>query len=58
MDFGIKHNIGKIKYLLSYHDGVKMHQDGSKFYDIFCTNNKKVLGKSVKELIKKGYKQI
>jgi hypothetical protein len=55
MDYKIMHNVGKVKYLVRYHDGEKKHKDGSKFYDIFLTNNKKILAKFVKELIGKGY---
>lgn len=57
MDYKIMHNVGKSKYVVSYHDGIKKHKDGSNFYDIFLTNNKKVLNKFVNDLIKQGYKE-
>ncbi len=55
MDYRITYNVGKVKYLVSYHDGVKKHNDGSNFYDIHLTNNKKVHNKFVSDLLKKGY---
>ena len=51
----ITHNVGKVKYLISYHDGIKTHDDGSPFYDVHCTNNKKELYKFVKRLCDEGY---
>ena len=32
--YSIQHNIGKAKYVVNYHDGVKTHKDGSPFFDI------------------------
>ena len=48
-------NVGKVKYLVSYHDGVKKHSDGSAFYDIKSFKNKKEFNEFVKNLDKKGY---
>lgn len=28
-------NVGRVKYLLNYWDGVKMHKDGSPFFNIY-----------------------
>lgn len=50
-----QYNVGKSKYVLNYHDGEKKHPDGSNFYDIFLTNNKKKLVAKVKELQAQGY---
>ena len=52
-----RHNIGKVKYLISYHDGIKKHKDGSDFYDIATFKNKKNLTKFRCELINNGYKE-
>lgn len=35
-------NIGKSKYIISWHDGSKYHADGSPFYDIKIFKNKLV----------------
>lgn len=48
-------NIGKAKYTISYHDGVKKHKDGSDFFDIEIFKNKKKLKKFRDDLIKDGY---
>lgn len=32
-------NIGKCKYVVNYHDGIKFHKDGSPFYDISIFKN-------------------
>ena len=53
--FNVKFGVGKCKYLLSYHDGIQTHKDGSPFYDIGIFRNKKKLDEYVKGLIKKGY---
>jgi len=36
-------NVGKAKYLVSHHDGVKTHKDGSPFFDLSIFRNKKKL---------------
>ena len=56
--YKIDYNIGKIRYVLSYNDGIKTYQDGSLFYDVRCFSNKKHLDRMVKGLIKDGYKLI
>ena len=53
--YNIMDNIGKVKYVVNYHDGIKTHKDGSKFYDIATFKNKKKRGNFIKELIKKNY---
>ena len=53
--YNIKTNIGKAKYLLSYHDGVKTHSDGSKMYDIAIFKNVVKLHDFEKTLIMNGY---
>lgn len=56
--YSIKYNVGKVKYLVSYHDGVKKHKDGSDFYDIKCFKNKIKLNKFVKELQSQNYREL
>ena len=50
-----QYNVGSSKYVVNYHDGEKKHPDGSDFYDIFLTNNKRTLAKFVNDLKKQGY---
>ena len=38
--FYTQDNVGHIKYLVNYHDGVKKHLDGSDFFDIKTFRNK------------------
>jgi hypothetical protein len=54
-EFRLKHNVGKVKYLVSYHDGVKKHKDGSKFFDIACFQNKVKLRAFTQSLVSQGY---
>lgn len=39
----IQSNVGMIKYLVNYHDGVKKHEDGSDFFDIAIFKSKQQL---------------
>lgn len=48
-------NIGKAKYTISFHNGVKKHKDGSKFFNIKIFKNKISLSTFRKELLEKGY---
>lgn len=48
-------NVGKAKYVVSFHDGIKKHSDGSAFYDLISFKNKKDFNTFVKNLEKKGY---
>ena len=48
--------IGTAKYVVNFHDGIKRHNDGSRFYDIRIFSNKKEMVKFIKELEKEGYK--
>ena len=50
MEHRISYNIGKVKYLVSYHDGVKKHKDGSDFWDIACFKSKKKMNDFIKTL--------
>ena len=51
----ITHNVGTARYLVSFHDGIKKHRDGSDFYDIRIFHNKKDLKKFEKSLLKNNY---
>ena len=47
--------VGKVKYLVCYHDGNKKHKDGSDFFDIATFKNKKKLNGFISALVSKGY---
>lgn len=49
-------NIGTAKYVVNYHDGVKTHRDGSRFFDIAIFRNKKRMQEFINKLISEGYK--
>ena len=53
--FYVQNNIGKVKYVVNYHDGNKTHRDGSDFFDIATFKNKKKLNAFVSSLVSKGY---
>lgn len=55
MNYYIQYNIGRSKYVVSYHNGIKTHSDGSRFYDIAIFKNKIKLNAFVKDLKKQGY---
>ena len=56
--FSILNNIGRAKYIVSFHDGQKRHKDNSSFFDIAIFKNKKTLEDFTKKLNSKGYKEI
>jgi len=56
-DYYIMYNVGKCKYLVSYHDGSSTHKDGSRFYDIATFKNKVKLNNFIEELNNNGYKE-
>lgn len=53
--FNIKYNVGKLKYIINYHDGVKKHEDGSPFFDIGIFKSKKMMDNFAKQLTNEGY---
>lgn len=53
--FNTKYGVGKSKYVVSYHDGVKKHKDGSDFFDIQIFKNQKDLDTFKKALLQKGF---
>jgi len=44
-------NIGKAKYVVSYHHSNRKHPDGSLFYDIATFKNKQKKNAFIKQLI-------
>lgn len=48
-------NVGKCKYVVNYHDGIKTHGDGSPFFDIQIFRNKRKEQAFVKALVRDGY---
>lgn len=53
--FNTKYGVGKSKYVINYHDGVKKHKDGSDFFDIEIFKNQKDLEAFKKALLQKGF---
>ena len=53
--FKVGHNIGKAKYVISFHDGKSKHKDGSDFFGIKTFKNQKEFEKGKNYLRKKGY---
>jgi cell division septation protein DedD len=49
------YNLGKCKYAVCYHDGIKQHQDKSRFFDIAAFKNKVKLNKFIDNLKSNGY---
>lgn len=56
--YNIRYNVGRAKYLVNYHDGVKQHKDGSAFFDVAIFMNKQALGSFLLELTNKGYREV
>lgn len=54
-NFYLLEKVGKEKYLVYFHEGVKTHQDGSPFYDIQFFSNKKLRNDFCKELKQQGF---
>lgn len=55
-NYNLMSSIGRAKYVINYHDGVKTHKDGSPFYDISIYSNKRKANKFCSELEADGYK--
>ena len=53
--FNTHDNIGTVKYVVNYHDGVKTHADESQFFDIKLFSNKQKRDKFCADLLKQGY---
>jgi len=56
-EFNIRYGIGKAKYVVNYHDGIKKHSDGSDFFDIAIFKNKKNLKVFTNGLRNKGFEE-
>ena len=50
MKYKIDYTIGKVKYLVSFYDGIKKHKDGSDFWDIKCFKSKEKMNKFINKL--------
>jgi len=48
-------NIGRCKYSVNFHDGIRTHKDGSPFFGIALFNNKKKVAAFIKKLESEGY---
>jgi hypothetical protein len=53
--FNIMYNVGRAKYVVNYHNGVKKHEDGNPFFDIAIFKSKLKLKQFIKDLRKEGY---
>lgn len=51
----VMYGVGKVKYIVNYHTVGNYHRDGSDFFDVYTTNNKRKLEKFTKDLESKGY---
>jgi hypothetical protein len=54
-NYFLQYNVGKAKYLVSWHDGIKKHSDGSDFYDVKIFKNKKYLNRFINFLTFANY---
>jgi len=54
-EFNLMYNIGKVKYVINFHDGNNFHNDGSKFFNINCFKNKKLFNLRINQLKNLGY---
>lgn len=48
--YNVMQNVGKSKYVVNYHDGVKTHKDGSPFFDIKICKSKKELNSFIDKI--------
>ena len=53
--YNIQYNIGRCKYVVNYYNGVKTHEDGSKFFDIAIFNAKVKMNAFIKKLESENY---
>lgn len=53
--FSVQQNIGKVRHLVSFHDGVKTHPDRSPFFDVRTFTRKREANKLEKALVADGY---
>lgn len=55
--FNTMYNIGKVKYVINYHNGIDKHNDGSDFFGIYTFHNKRKFEAKIKALKNDGYIQ-
>lgn len=48
-------NIGRAKYIVSFHDGTKTHRDGSPVYDLRIFKSLRARRAFVRGLVAQGY---
>ena len=58
MQYNVMYNVGKCKYIVNHHDGIKTHPDGSQFFDCKIFKNKVKLAGFIQSLVDKGYKEV
>lgn len=56
MKYRTQSGVGTAKYLVSFHDGVKTHRDGSPFYDLRIFKNKRKQAAFIADLESQGYR--
>lgn len=54
-NFYIQDRIGRARHCVSFHDGVKTHNDGSRFYDMKICGNKRNRDRFLAQLRREGY---
>lgn len=55
-EFQVNAQIGRTRYSVSFHDGVKRHNDGSRFFDLRTFKTKMAMNDFVSDLTKQGYR--
>jgi len=53
--FYTQYGVGHVKYLVSYHNGIDKHSDGSDFFNVALFKNKKKLKVFTDNLKNNGY---
>ncbi len=53
--FTITANVGRARHVVSFHDGVKTHADGSPFFDISIFSSMKKRDAFTRALVTQGY---
>ena len=56
-NYYLRLNVGKAGYVVSFHDGIKTHKDGSPFYDVKIFTTRLATTVFMAELRSKGYKE-
>ena len=55
--YSVTHNVGSVKYLLTFYTGDRHHPDGSLAQDIDCHSNKQKLAAAIRDLERAGYER-